>query len=536
MRLRLPVAGLFLSLFSAVRSDLAVHCEVPDLLGEWEFVFYQFALGSISTCGYSSPNTNAELVKQSGSLLGAGFPEKVLDAEAALTVLIGAGDLRQTSRINLNLEDKRPTDDGYSTNLSTTWSPVFDQGIMLKQVAAGGRTYFRAAAYSLFVCDASAGCSPEDQPSVNSNGTLPPGYSSRCDGTFIGWALHAQGMDCFIGRRVASLKGSVTAEHHDAAADHLPTRETFEIKSHPDEWTQFLQSRNTCPSSSSFFPRSFVHPSVLIATMEDPPKRQSCGDCFAIATAFALEAQAIRADSPGDVNSRSHALSLSLLDNAFTGQGCSGSHPLMLAMFLAAERLKTCPISGCSVASFDFIGGSYPSGCGIVEKMKQYISKKGPVVVGMDLEDHDALNQGLEKLVVEGKGLQCPTDAEDVTGGRMGELLMGAFSESPSPSPSSSPSSLTQICIPGIPHALPVLVSTPTHYFTEHWEFANHAMVVVGWGEGCEKTGGEATDCKPIPFWVVRNSWGRNWGINGLFLVKMGVDLAGIESQPMAMV
>jgi hypothetical protein len=40
-----------------------------------------------------------------------------------------------------------------------------------------------------------------------------------------------------------------------------------------------------------------------------------------------------------------------------------------------------------------------------------------------------------------------------------------------------------------------------------------HAVAIVGWGETTFKN-------KPLPYWIVRNSWGENWGDGGYF--KMG--------------
>ncbi|XP_039216827.1 cathepsin O isoform X1 [Crotalus tigris] len=45
----------------------------------------------------------------------------------------------------------------------------------------------------------------------------------------------------------------------------------------------------------------------------------------------------------------------------------------------------------------------------------------------------------------------------------------------------------------------------------------NHAVVVTGF----DRTGS-------IPYWIVRNSWGHTWGINGYAHVKMGSNICGI--------
>ncbi|XP_069903468.1 cathepsin O isoform X4 [Oryctolagus cuniculus] len=46
---------------------------------------------------------------------------------------------------------------------------------------------------------------------------------------------------------------------------------------------------------------------------------------------------------------------------------------------------------------------------------------------------------------------------------------------------------------------------------------ANHAVLITGF----DKTGS-------IPYWIVRNSWGSSWGVDGYAHVKMGSNVCGI--------
>ncbi|XP_032874477.1 cathepsin O [Amblyraja radiata] len=48
-------------------------------------------------------------------------------------------------------------------------------------------------------------------------------------------------------------------------------------------------------------------------------------------------------------------------------------------------------------------------------------------------------------------------------------------------------------------------------------EEPNHAVVITGY----DKTG-------DIPYWIVRNSWGVEWGINGYVNIKMGRNVCGV--------
>ena len=54
------------------------------------------------------------------------------------------------------------------------------------------------------------------------------------------------------------------------------------------------------------------------------------------------------------------------------------------------------------------------------------------------------------------------------------------------------------------------------------WEFTNHAVVCVGWGE-------EEVNGKIEKYWILKNSWGIKWGDNGYFKIKKG--LASVDAQ-----
>lgn len=47
----------------------------------------------------------------------------------------------------------------------------------------------------------------------------------------------------------------------------------------------------------------------------------------------------------------------------------------------------------------------------------------------------------------------------------------------------------------------------------------NHGVVAVGFGV-----------LNGIPYWIVRNTWGTNWGLSGYFLMKRGVNKCKIET------
>lgn len=56
------------------------------------------------------------------------------------------------------------------------------------------------------------------------------------------------------------------------------------------------------------------------------------------------------------------------------------------------------------------------------------------------------------------------------------------------------------------------------HTAQAQWKY-NHAMVLVGWGVE-----------NSVPYWLVQNSWGVEWGEEGFARIRRGIDEGGIES------
>merc|ERR1712130_65801 len=62
-----------------------------------------------------------------------------------------------------------------------------------------------------------------------------------------------------------------------------------------------------------------------------------------------------------------------------------------------------------------------------------------------------------------------------------------------------------------------------------NWEQTNHAVTCVGYGS--EKHNG-----KTIEYWIMKNTWGSDWGEDGYFRIRRGVDACGIESMSVTVV
>jgi cathepsin C len=59
----------------------------------------------------------------------------------------------------------------------------------------------------------------------------------------------------------------------------------------------------------------------------------------------------------------------------------------------------------------------------------------------------------------------------------------------------------------------------------KRWRYTTHSILAVGWGEEKSTETGE-----DIPYWIVRNSWGKDWGELGYAKVRRGQNDAAIET------
>lgn len=264
---------------------------------------------------------------------------------------------------------------------------------------------------------------------------------------------------------------------------------SWEYEDKRDEFSFFEDNSSTRPlcqsSSSDKIPRCFDWRDQNSINYDTPVEHQGeCGSCYAVAALSAIESR-IRIRSNNTLKPK---LSVSgVLACSRYNQGCNGGYPEL-------------------VAKFGMDHGFYESDCG-------------------DNRDFDHCDDNCFK----GK-LWKVRDY-----GYVGSGYYGSTSEDSMMSEILEKGPII-VAINAAPdlyyYSSGVFISNPVHSFTQDnghpevkpWQFTNHAVVCVGWGEALHEG-------SLLKYWILKNSWGSEWGENGYFKMLRGVNLGAVENQ-----
>ena len=244
-----------------------------------------------------------------------------------------------------------------------------------------------------------------------------------------------------------------------------------------------MNLNNSSTSKNNELPASFTWTNVDGVNYDSPIKKQGeCGSCYALAVLSVFETR-LRIKS----NNRNKAIlsSSSVIGCSRLNQGCSGGYPFLVGKhgvefgFVEEscqpyqEDDKTCKLlcfeeKTYKASNYGYVGGYYGS-CS-EEKMMEEIYNNGPIVV--------AINATPELYYYKS----------------------------------------------GIFHSEAIKKEGTLEKSVKPWEYTNHAVVAVGWGEEYVKDTLEK-------FWILKNSWGDTWGEKGYFKLTKGTNMASVEAQ-----
>uniref|UniRef100_A0A3Q3EG06 dipeptidyl-peptidase I n=1 Tax=Labrus bergylta TaxID=56723 RepID=A0A3Q3EG06_9LABR len=294
--------------------------------------------------------------------------------------------------------------------------------------------------------------------------------TSYCDQTLPGWVHDVLGHNwaCFVGKKVKSVHLKQTTNRSTAAGCSRSRTETT--------WTSSI------PSARLRSPGELWHTLRMRCTLcrrctteqGGPPPRSlsSCGSCYSFAFMGMLEARVriLTNNSESPILSPQQVVSCSEYS-----QGCDGGFPYLI--------------------------GKYAQDFGIVdESCFPYIGKDSPCGVPQNcFRVYTA-----EYYYVGGFYGGCSEMAMMMDLVKNGPMAV-AFEVYPD----------FMHYREGIYH------HTGLADAFNPFELTNHAVLLVGYGR-CHMTGQK--------YWIVKNSWGTNWGEDGYFRIRRGSDECSIES------
>lgn len=520
---------------SVSRADLPLHCLPEDVLGEWTLASDGATQKHAQTCGHSQPNNVASMLRVSSA-----EREKIVAVKEETTVTL-THHVEDNKLIALGKDGQK----GF-------WTMVFDEGF---EVRLGGKRYFAQFGIELLKGQTSAEGDMLDKigayygrihghamPTAASGSKV---YGCHCDRTAVGWVSQdsGSGFGCFYATRKRSAEMVQIKEHNMTVAGS--SLADFYSKL-PKEWNWATHPE-------------FEQPGDNLATDFD---QGACGSCYGHSAALALSMR-FRIELARQKGIKSN-LDLSwrqaIRCSPYT-EGCNGGFPFLIGRMAKDSGLlqmtttiqsgvaQTCQadqeleqvsnVCGANCANPDpslqplyfasdygYVGG-FAQGA-TEEAILQEIYEHGPVCIELAVKAIPMLFGGNSGEVI------THYDNNKVATDEVPQTAVSARMHNHSATTSK------------------FLGSNTKPFKFKKWMWVDHALLSVGWGEAEAaaphvKPGLQGQDAQiilgtplqisllqqrkagVIKYWVIRNSWGAEWGEGGYGKLVRGVNAGGIE-------
>eukprot|EP01068_Selenidium_serpulae_P002833 Selendium_serpulae@DN2702_c0_g1_i2.p1 len=246
---------------------------------------------------------------------------------------------------------------------------------------------------------------------------------------------------------------------------------------------------------------------------EIPFNQASCGSCYAIAAGYVLQKRfeiAMEKKGVSFTEFKKNPLSAqSVVSCSFHNQGCSGGYPYLVGKWANLNGVASdscmpyapgaqCTLGGSPAPGFVDVTSEHVAAEQVCSPENRWFAKDYGYVGGAyELCNEDMMKEEVHQHGPVAVALEAP--------GELFSYSQGVFDT---------------------PNDFHHRYCAENNGGLNGWEYTNHAVVVVGWGEEAPEKGGES-----IPYWIVRNSWGSTWGEKGYFKIRRGKNIGGIESQ-----
>eukprot|EP00933_Yihiella_yeosuensis_P054156 TRINITY_DN5253_c0_g1_i1.p1 TRINITY_DN5253_c0_g1~~TRINITY_DN5253_c0_g1_i1.p1 ORF type:complete len:592 (-),score=135.85 TRINITY_DN5253_c0_g1_i1:102-1877(-) len=529
MKSLLKITGIFG--LSQVNADLPLHCLIQDVAGEWEITFgkaqdppFSDMAASIPSCGHHIPNNVlGALAIDDHKVVKSGFKQRITLSED----ISGSGRSR-----HMKVQ---------SDSVGGNWTMVFDEGMEMRM--EDGKSLF---AHFKYVLLPGAKASQSDRWTAIAQyiGRQPDGikikpdgdvYACHCDMTSTGW-WHQKDADgnlesgCFTARKVKKglpslvafgekrkhgpvlLQGEVASTEMANVDKNLiilaDNRDKAQVKPIRPVASMLRGSGESDDAES--FPKTLdwrVKLGGYLPEDKDPLSEQfsqgACGSCYAFSGSQVLQMRfRIRMLEKYGIF---YPLELSWKSatqcSPYT-EGCHGGFAYLTFKQAAETGLPDaecdkdrspesldescdwgCYRNGKSIFYAKNYGQTGGFANGADEKSIMRELQKGPVIVSFSTSavPEFGKNQGHSSV----KGTTVMTDVKNK------KTPTEAMSKNPEVNP---------------------------------WKYTTHSILCVGWGEE-EKDNGDTEK-----YWIVRNSWGTDWGYDGYAKFRRGHNDAAIET------
>ncbi|SJK86454.1 cathepsin C [Babesia microti strain RI] len=458
-----------------VLGDLPIHALTNELVGNWKVYLTNTHSEKFLNCGGSSPNNNSSNLHHSLN----DYKRFLLDKYGKLTEY----DVNFTVERSvdhslvfprnkwklLNILDQKH-------NIIGHWTMVYDVGLNIRMCKIEAFGYLRYTKGNKDECVDSGNGKNRSKDEFDCYKTDPTKIH-------IGWARRDNGtFECFYGEKIGNVEGMGGStvlfknmsmdERFKVSGDNVTINSEASHKYHLFGNQVYACGRPYPMFKTESLPKNWKWSDLELDSSETG-NQGACGSCYALASIWAIEKRfEIGYKKMMNKTYRIEFDVNSLVRKSPYNQECKGGYP-----FLVGKDIKDFGIKALNpvfsdrfyVKDYNYVGGCYE--CTNETLMMHEIYNFGPIVA--------AINAGPD-FISHKKGI-----FEGET-----EIERKRFCDSPDTG-------------------------------LGGWEFTNHAVAIIGWGES-ENDG---------KYWVIKNDWGGDWGVNGYAKVRRGINLNGIESQ-----